>query len=156
MAKKYLKYFVTREDQYISDEFIEYMKSFPKDKHLLNTMSDHTWHLYEMIQNAFYCNWPNTNCKKYFIQANLLVLNNNLAIKDSEPYEYFGLLFVNPKNHKLTFKVDRQKQELQINKGLLLMSPHMFEEYTITGDSDMLMVKFKINCCTGQENWIPF
>jgi hypothetical protein len=157
MAEKYLKYFVTRDNQYIPIGFSEYMANFPKDRHLFNMMSVHTWHLYEMIQSGFYCNWPNTAFKKYFIQAEPIIHREETTTTESN-CEYFGMLFVNPTIEKLIFEVDGQQEQIDITPGLLLISPHSNEKYTITSGGEMLMIKFKINPSTvrAQDNWIPF
>jgi hypothetical protein len=131
MAKKYLKYFVTREDQKLTVDFADYMAKFPEHKHLFNTMSVHTWHLYEMIQDAFYCNWPNTTYKKYFINAQPFVIHSDTKVTDERDHDYFGALFVNTNGNKLSFSVDGQVQEIELNTSVLMISPHQKEHYTM-------------------------
>jgi hypothetical protein len=158
MAKKYLKYFVTREDQNLTDGFEDYMVNFPEHKHLFNTMSVHTWHLYEMIQDAFYCNWPNTNNKKYFINAQPFVIQSDTTVSDDRDHDFLGTLFVNPTGNKLTFLVDDQVQEIELNNSVLLISPHQKERYTIScGDTPLLIIIFRISSSLSEEgNWVPF
>ena len=158
MAKKYLRYFVTREDQKLTDGFVDYMVNFPEHKHLFNTMSVHSWHLYEMIQDAFYCNWPNTAYKKYFISAQPYVIQSDTTVTDDRDHDYFGTLFVNPAGNKLLFSVDDQVQEIELNNSVLLLSPHQKESYTIScGDEPLVMIIFRISSSpNGESGWVPF
>lgn len=158
MAQKYLKYFVTRENQNLTNGFVEYMVKFPEHKHLLNTMSVHTWHLYDMIQDAFYCNWPNTNFKKYFVNAEPVVVQSTTRVTDARDHEYCGVLFVNPNGNKVSFSVNGQTQEIELNDPTILISPHHKEEFTVTCDGQpLLMILIRIHSSLREEeNWIPF
>lgn len=154
MAKKYLKYFVTRDNQAIPYGLIEYVERFPKEKHLLNTMSIYSWHLYEMFQGGFYCNWPNTEFKRYFIQAEPIILEQS-TIKDNSVYDFFGILFLNANDQKIILEVDGESQTIDVTPGLLLISSHKNETYKFIGDR-IVAVKFKISSHGNEENWIPF
>lgn len=158
MAKKYLKYFVTREDQKVTEEFVDYISNFPKEKHLLNTMSIHSWHFYEMAQSAFYCNWPNTNFRNYFIQAELFKINKTTNICDIGIYDYWGVLFTNPNDHKVSFNLGDLTQDIVLDSPTILISPHQNERCVIEIENKpMNIIKFKINSSLGiEENWIPF
>lgn len=150
MAKKYSKYVVTRDKQIIFDDLKIFVQEF-NGNNILNFGNINSWHLYEMIQKMFFCNWPNTNFRKYFVKAEPCILNsgNNITQTscNSNPDNYFGYLFINS-DSKTNFKfiVDNNKENIVAETGLLLISPSNYETHSIEWNQSypLIMVKFSI------------
>jgi hypothetical protein len=166
MAKKYLKHIVTRDNQLVDQVMIDYVVDHNRQENIL-CFADHvSWHMYDMIQSGFYCNWPNTNNNRYFIKANSLILS-----KGSEVYHksnrnlinnYFGYIILNGNdNTHVSFEVDGSSENILAETGLLLISPETDEQHSIKWDLDydLVMVKFNITPVQNivhPNNWIPF
>ena len=166
MAKKYLKYFMTRDNQFITDELKQFITNHSYSENLLTIACDSSWLLYEAIQDAFYCNWPNTTGNRYWIKAKTCILNNgemiNQTSSSEEADKYFGYFIINGDNKTdIIFDVDGNKSSIKTETGLLLISPSSSETHSILWNFEepLVMVKFYIeptNLIDSNFMWTPF
>jgi len=164
MAKKYLKYVVTREDQSLYEDFDIFCKEF-NGKNLLNIGNKHAWNLHQMIQKIFFCNWPNTNFRKYFVKAETCILNTGDEIKqiscNNNPDNYFGYLCVNSDNKtNINFTVYTIKESINLESKLLLISPSNYETHSIQWGETFPLLLIKINIIPAENiknqfDWTP-
>ena len=165
MAKKYSKYLVTRNDQNIFDDLKLFVQNFPSEKNILNYGNMNSWHLYEMIQKMFFCNWPNTNFRKYFVKATPVVLYNGNEILGSSsndnPDNYFGYFFINSDSKtEINFNIDDKSDSILAESRMLLISPSNFEKHSIKWQEEypLVLVKFNIipvENLLGEYDWTP-
>lgn len=169
MAKKYLRYLVTRNNQVVAPDMMQeftqhYIDSTPN---VLTHPSVNTWLLDEALKSGFYCNWPNTDRCMYVVSAEVVLVAKECRIEpnksSSEHNNFFGYYVLNGDNKaKFIFQVDDELAEVPLESGLLLVSPCNGETHKTTywpNQEPLVMIKFYIKPVESADPthpWIPF
>lgn len=169
MARKYLRYLVTRNDQYVNQSMIEEILDLSKKQipNILTYPSLNTWVIDEALKSGFYCNWPNTDNCRYVVTAEPIIVQNGCRIEPTksvkEENSYFGYYILNGDNHiKFLFDVEDESAEILIEDRLLLISPANGETHKTTywsHEEPLVMIKFYIKpveSVNQSHPWIPF